>query len=92
MKIVITTLSAIVLLATTHIGVAGARDYGQSAGPQLIKAICAYQLSPSLVKALDSVTLYGAYTTARRDQTIGGKCSFVTAVSYPPSASPYSHM
>ena len=92
MKIVITSLSALVLLATTHIGVAGARDYGQSAGPQLIKAICAYQLSPSLVKALNSVTLYGTYTTARRDHNIGGKCFFDSGVSNPPSASPYSHV
>ena len=92
MKIGITTLAALVLLATTHIGVAGARDYGQSAGPQLIEAICSYQLSPSLVKALDSVTLYGTYTTARRDLSIGGKCSFVNGVSNPPSASPYSHV
>ena len=92
MKIVITTLSALLLLATTHIGVAGARDYGQSPGPQLIKAICAYQLSPGLVKALNSVTLYGTYTIARRDQNIGGKCFFHTGVSNPPSASPYSHV
>ena len=92
MKIVITTLSALVLLATTHIGVANARDYGQSAGPQLIEAICAYQLSPSLVEALNSVTLYGTYSTARMDQTMGGKCSFRTGVSYPSSHSPYSHV
>ena len=92
MKIGITTLGALVLLATIHTGGAGGRDYGQSAGPQLVETICAYQLSPSLVKALDSVTLYGNYTTGRRDLTIGGKCSFVNGFSNPPSASPYSHV
>ena len=92
MKIVITTLSAIVLLAITHIGVAGARDYGQPAGPQLLETVCAYQLSPGLVKALNSVTQYGTYSTARRDLTIGGECSFRSGVSYVPSASPYNHV
>ena len=91
MKIVITTLSALVLLATTHIGAAGARDYGQSVSPQIVESVCSYQLSPSLVKALNSVTLYGTYTTARRGQNIGGICFLDTRVSYPPSASPYSH-
>lgn len=92
MKIVITTLSTLMLLVTTHIGVAGARDYGQTAGPQLIEAVCTYQLSPGLVNALNSVSLYGTYMTARRDQTFGGKCFFHTGVSSSPSASPYSHV
>ena len=92
MKIVITSLSALVIFAAVQIGVAGARDYGESSGPQLIEATCAYQLSPTLVKALNSVARYGTYATARRDLTLGGKCSFYTEVSYPPSASPYSHV
>ena len=92
MSFVIKTLSALVLLTTSHIGFAEARDYGQSAGPRQTYPVCTYQHSPGFFETLNPGIFYGTYSTAKKEHTIGGKCSFRTEVSYPPSTSPYNHV